>query len=123
MNYNHIVLAGRLTDTPELKSIGNKNTSLATFSIAVNDSYRDEVFFFNCQLFGKGAETFCKYVQKGQVILVGGSLTQQRWDAKDGSKRSKIVINVRDFQFGAKAKENTSTTSYTGKETPDDIPF
>jgi single-strand DNA-binding protein len=115
MNFNNVTVAGRLTEKPNLRSVG-KGTTLATFTVAVNDSKRDDTDFFDCTMWGKTAENFCKYIQKGQVVLLNGRLQQQRWEDKEsGAKRSKIVIVAMNFVFGPTAKKQTTPD--------DDIPF
>ena len=102
---NNLVIKGNLTRDCELKTVGN-DTSLATFSIAVNDKYKDneKTHFFDCKFFGKSGAAFAQYHSKGSQCLLVGSIEQERWE-KDGQKRSTVVINVRNFEFVGGKKE------------------
>ena len=107
-NFNKTILAGHLTRDPALKNLPN-GTPVCEFALAVNDGYKEKkaVYFFDCVLFGKGAEVFNQYMAKGRPVLVEGKLQQRRWEDKQGQKRSKIEVNVREFQFlGGKESDN-----------------
>jgi single-strand DNA-binding protein len=88
---------GNLTGDPELKFL-KSGTAVANFSIAVNDRYKkgektvDEVSYFDIVVFGKAGENATEYLKKGNPVLIEGKLEQKRWEAKDGSKRSKVEI-------------------------------
>ena len=99
-NFNSITLLGRLVSDPTVKTIGEKETSKAEFSLAVSEKFGDKEFttFVDCELFGKGAEILAKYTHKGSHLLIQGSLRQDTWE-KDGQKRSKLYIRAEDFQF------------------------
>lgn len=103
---NRVILIGRLTRDPELKSTNNGNY-FCRFSLASNRNIynrqtgesRDEVGFFDCVAWGKSAETIHKYLQKGRRICVEGNLRWSSWETTDGKKQSKVEINVEGFQF------------------------
>lgn len=100
MDVNKVILAGHLVRDPELKYTQNQ-TPLATFDIAINykRGEREETCFINCTAFGKLSETIVKYFTKGKPIFVCGRLTQDRWEAEDGTKRSRIKVIVDEFKF------------------------
>lgn len=106
MNFNKVLLAGNLTRDPELKHVGE--SAVCGFSIAVNEKWTDSrsgekkesVSFIDCEAWGKTAESIAKYFNKGKPIFVEGKMKQDTWEDKtDGSKRSKIKVNVLGFQF------------------------
>ena len=100
-NYNRVILAGNLTRDPQLRYLPNSQTPLAEFGMAINRKYKDkeETCFVDCTCWGKQAETLNQYVRKGNPILVEGRLQHDRWEDKDGQKRSKHVVVVERFQF------------------------
>mgnify|MGYP000095923560 FL=1 len=135
---NRVILIGRLTRDPELKSTGSGvhfcRISLASNRIIYNrqtGESRDEVGFFDCIAWGKSAETIHKYLQKGRRICVEGNLRWSSWEGTDGKKSSKVEINVEGFQFlDAKQGEGTkesepqgSAAHFDGPLNDDDIPF
>lgn len=135
---NKVILIGRLTREPELKST-NSGKSFCRFSLASNRSIynrdtqesRDEVGFFDCVAWGKAGEVIHKYVQKGRRICVEGSLRWSSWEDSGGVKRSKVDINVDAFQFldskpsGDASQPEGSSGTYGGEPGmgDDDIPF
>lgn len=123
---NRVILIGRLTRDPELKST-SAGKYFCRFSLASNRSIynresgesRDEVGFFDCVAWGKSAETIHKYLQKGRRICVEGNLRWSSWETTDGKKQSKVEINVEGFQF-LDAKQDGAQSEPSGQpQTPD----
>lgn len=100
MNYNRIMIGGRLTGDPTLRYTAS-NTPVCNFTLAVNRKTKDreEVAFVDCVAWSACAENINKYMQKGRPLFVEGRITQESWQAKDGSNRSKLVVTVETFQF------------------------
>jgi single-strand DNA-binding protein len=105
---NHGVLYGRLTKDIEL--ITTKNGKIVgKSSIACNDKYdKEKSHFFNFTAFGKTAETMSKYLEKGSAIIIGYSLSQNRWETQDGQKRSSVDLIVNEFTFTEKGNKSNS---------------
>jgi single-strand DNA-binding protein len=124
------VCEGNLTRDAELKTIGER--SLAAFSVAVNDSYKDNEYtsYYDFEMWGRYAEAMGPYLKKGTHVVVDSRPKQQRWE-KDGSKRSKVVFMVDSIRLvgGQKSEDNEgSSNGYTPQPKPteeydDDIPF
>lgn len=116
---NRVILVGRLTRDPELKST-NSGSYFCRFTLASNRSiYRkdqdpkEEVGFFDCVAWGKQAEIISKYVQKGRRVGIDGSLRFSSWENTEGKKQSKIEIFVENFQFlDPKGADRTPTQSF-----------
>lgn len=137
-NFNSVHLLGRLVDDP--KKVDTAKAVIAKFTLAINRSYTnkqdekvEETSFVDIQAFGKTAELILQYSTKGRELLVDGELRQDKWKTPEGENRSKLVVNVNDFQFiggpkqdNAPAKQEKKTnkpapTSTNKKD--DDIPF
>src|SRR5690348_10137132 len=93
MNLNKVIIAGRLTKAPELRST-KSGANVATFSMATNLIWMDksnqkneEVEFHNIVVWGKQAETASKWLVKGQMALVEGRLQTRNYEDKAGTKR------------------------------------
>jgi len=106
-NINTCVLVGRTTRPIELRTTNN-GTTVGTLSLAVNrwNGSEEVADFFDCTVWGKQAETMAQYVPKGTQIVVIGSLRQNRWTNDQGQKRSKVVVNVRSFNFADSKKDD-----------------
>lgn len=124
---NRVILIGRLTRAPELKSTtGGKY--FCRFSLASNRNIynretgesRDEVGFFDCIAWGKSAETIHKYLDKGRRICVEGSLRWSQWENNEGKKQTKTEIQVEGFQFlDAKPAGENGAPGNGERTTPD----
>ncbi len=129
---NLIVLKGRLTRDPELKSVNGKNgeTSVCKFSIAVDKTFGEGADFFNCEIWGKRAEFVNKFFPKGKEILISGSHESRKY-LKDGVDKIAWDVKVQTAEFcGGKSdtpsQVNTPTSIPDGMEemdNPDEIPF
>ena len=118
----NITLIGRLTRNPETQE--TKTNSVAKFSLAVNGFKKDEVSFFDCEAWGKVGEIIQKYCEKGTKVAVAGTIRIDRWEDKDGNKRSKPVVNVRDVTFlSIKSDSSSAPKEEKNEVTSDDVPF
>jgi single-strand DNA-binding protein len=93
---NHCFISVNLTKDPEQR-FTKSGMALASFSIAVNRSYQlngawqKEVSFIDCKAWGELAQRVSE-LSKGTPVILQGELRQERWEASDGSQRSRLVI-------------------------------
>lgn len=139
MNINKVIIVGRLTKDPELKSLP-AGTAVVNTSIATSRKYKDasgaakeDTEFTNIVAFGKTAEIMNQYLKKGQIVGITGRLKTRSWDGEDGKKRYATEVIVEEMQMGPRA--GVATTTATGETAkpdpeypeeeinPDDIPF
>lgn len=106
MAINTCTLCGNLTRDPEHRTVGQ--SEVLQFSIAVNErrkqpdgSWADDPQFIDCELWGPRAHTLGQFLKKGMKLTVSGSLRYHAWE-KDGQKRSRITVNVRDVELPAR---------------------
>lgn len=125
MFYNHTVLVGNLTRDPELKHTAS-NQAVCNASLAVNRSYttkegeqREETLFIDLEMWGKQAETFAKYMNKGRSVLVDGMLKQDKWTDGDGNNRSKILLRVSNFKFLSQGGGKGKSTAEKAQDVED----
>lgn len=112
-------IAGNLVADPELKTVGSKNTSLAKFTIAVNERVGDDekVYYFQCQAWGNRAEAIAKAFSKGSRIAVGCDMRQDAWEDKStGQKRRKDVHNVTNIMFPSRGSSGEPRTRTQTKD-------
>ncbi len=128
---NRIVLTGRVTADPELKT-SNNGTKYTRFGIAVaKPRDREKVDFFNCTAFGELAEkVICRYAKKGTMVGIDGNIEFTK-DSGD----SRIVyhsVNVDRFELLSPKSENNGETAKAENinnlqpatnVTEDDMPF
>ncbi len=123
---NRVFLMGNLTRDPELRYTPS-GTAVAGFGLAVNRRYttkegdkKEEVDFFEIEVWNKQAEICNEYLTKGRAVLVEGRLKQDRWEDEAGNKRSKLKIVSLSIQFMPKSFENDTKT---GGSEPIEEPF
>jgi single-strand DNA-binding protein len=87
--------------------------------------------WWNCQLFGKRAESLAQYLTKGQAVAVSGSVTEREWTDKDGNTKRAMNVRVNDIALQGKREEAKPAPTAKSASTPrsnfpdmdDDIPF
>lgn len=105
MNFNRVLLGGRLTRDPELRYIPS-GAAVCEFAIAVNRQWagkdgekKEEVTFVDIVTWGRQAETCSEYLKKGRPVFIEGHLTQDRWETPDGQKRNRMRVTAERVQF------------------------
>lgn len=108
MNYNKIVIVGRVGQDPELKAISS-GSKVCSFSVATSRAWNDkngerqeEVEWHNVVFWNKPAEVIAQYIKKGSLILVDGRV-QTRTYEKDGVKMYRTEIIGENFQLPPKS--------------------
>lgn len=121
--FNKVVLMGNLVRDPETRTTPN-GQSVTNFSLAVNRSWKGQdgstqeaVSYIDCVCWGRQGEVIAQYMQKGRPILVEGRLDQRSWE-QDGNKRSKVEVNVENFNFVGGAGGDNSGYSAGGSSAP-----
>ena len=106
---NSICLVGRVGKDPELRYF-ESGTQLATTSLAVNGTGRDEEpVWFDLKIWGKTAQVAADYVRKGRQIGVQGRMECERWvDKTTGDKRQKFVVAVERLDLLGNRDDHTS---------------
>ena len=106
MSINRVIVSGNLTRDPELR-YSQGGTPILAMGVAVNDraknpqtgEWEDRPNFVDLTMFGTRAEKVAPYLQKGSKVTVEGKLRWSQWQAKDGSKRSKLEVVVDEIEF------------------------
>lgn len=116
MSLNHIVIQGRLTGEPELRTT-QSGVSVASFTVAVDRDFggRDgsgkETDFISVVAWRQTGEFVSKYFHKGSMIVVSGRLQSRKWEANDGSKRVAWEVNADNCYFGGDKKADSGENS------------
>ena len=123
-SFNKTILLGNLTRDVEMKYTDG-GLAVAEFGLAVNTKRKEteEVLFIDVTFFGKAGETINQYMSKGNPLLVEGRLKLDRWETKDGQKRSKIHLIGDGFQFVGGKGDRPSDASQEEDINQDEIPF
>lgn len=110
---NKVILNGRFTKDPELRTQGEKNVSVVKFHLAVAKKFKrngeSDADFINCTAFGKEAEFICKYFKSGMKILVTGRLSTGSYTNKDNVKIYTTEVIIEEAEFEEKKESGTDT--------------
>lgn len=117
---NKVILIGRLTRDPEVRTIG-ADTKVANFTLAVDRTFKNangekEADFIPIVVWRKTAELCERYLTKGSMCAVTGRLQVRSYDANDGTKRYVTEVVADEVQFlssnaGQAARQDTNYQS------------
>ena len=127
--FNLVVLTGRLTADPELKTT-QSGVSVTSFSIAVQRRCKSgeeaQTDFINIVAWRQNAEFIAKYFKKGNMIGIEGSIQTRKYTDKNGNNRVVFEVIANNVQFAesksATAQENTNSEDL-GNVSDDDLTF
>lgn len=100
-NFNKVILGGRLTADPELKTTST-GIPVVSVSMAVNRrASRDnqQTDFFRVTAWRATAEFVAKYFKKGSAICVVGSIQNNSYTDQQGQKRVYTDIVAEEVMF------------------------
>lgn len=125
---NEVIIMGRLTTTPELKSTQSGKNVIA-FNIACDRDFGEkETDFINCVAWQQKAEFISRYFKKGSMIAITGRLTTRSYETENG-KRVATEVVVKDAYFGESKRHDEGPKKledgFTAIEEAlnDDLPF
>ena len=143
---NKVLLTGRLTRDPELRSLAS-GSSVATFAVATNEfrgKGKERAEYHNVVVWDRLAQVCGQYLGKGQQVAIEGRLQTRQWDDDRGARHWKtevVAVSVemlsgrrkRDYEADSLAAQaagdGTATTessdaadSDDSDETPEDAP-
>ena len=119
-----ITITGNVGKDVELKFVGDKQIAIATFSMAhtprikKDGEFQDgETMWFKVIAFMSKAEAVADQLQKGDPVLVTGSLTQSTYLDKEGRERT--VLEIKADEVATLIKRQTRFK----KTTEDNLPW
>lgn len=135
---NKVILVGRLGKDPEVRYTPD-GLMITNFSLATDETRKgkngekiQKTEWHRIVTFSKLAEICGKYLVKGKLVFVEGSIRTNAWDDKDGNKRYTTEIIASDMRMldakgGSKDDDGSSYASLPpfpdGNDPHDDVPF
>ena len=114
---NSVILVGRLTRDPELRTTPN-GIATCQISLAVNgipnQNGERTTDFINVVVWRRQAENVAKFCQKGSQVGVEGKIHTRSYDANDGSKRYVTEVVASNVTFLGSSSGNRTQTGNTG---------
>lgn len=110
---NKVILMGRLASEPTTGT-SNGGKTFCNFTMAVKrERCNDKTDFIKCTVWGKTAETFAKFMKKGEPVSIVGSWRVDSYTDTDGTAKYWNSCNVESFYFVPRVK-----AAETGDSTP-----
>lgn len=114
MAFNLVILSGRLTADPELKTT-QSGLSVTSFNIAVDRRVKNgeekKADFITIVAWRNTAELITKHFRKGNMIGIEGSIQTRKYTDKDGNNRTAFEVVANNIQFLESKKNNGSTSN------------
>ncbi|HYF05189.1 MAG TPA: single-stranded DNA-binding protein [Patescibacteria group bacterium] len=116
MDLNKVMIIGRLTRDPELRTIPS-GASVAQVSVATNFRYTnqagqkvDQVEYHNVVLWRGLADIAAKYLKKGSQVYIEGRLQTRNWEGQDGKKNYRTeIVGDNMIMLGGSGGSSTGT--------------
>jgi single-strand DNA-binding protein len=118
MDLNKVMIIGRLTRDPELRTTPS-GASVCQVGLATNYVYNnketgqkvEQVEYHNVVLWRKLGEIAAQYLKKGQQVYIEGRLQTRSWDGTDGKKNYKTEIVADNMIMLSAGKGGAAPTS------------
>ena len=117
---NKIILIGRLTKDPEVKTTQSQ-VSFCTFTVAVDRKFKTatgerQSDFLTCVAWRQQADLLGRYFQKGSKIGIVGNLQSRSYDNNEGKKVYVTEVVVDEIEFMESKQGGTSGSAGEGAQ-------
>lgn len=130
---NRAILMGRITKSPELKSM-QSGVAVVQFRLAVDRDYtpkgqEKQTDFINVVAWRGTAEFIAKHFEKGQLIALTGSIQTRSYTDSQGNKRSVTEVIADQVYFcggkndNKKEKPSFDENDFEEISADSDLPF
>lgn len=114
---------GRLAADAEVRNING--TDVCNFRIANNQGFGDRqtTLWLSCALWGNRGTALSQYLVKGQQVMVAGELSEDTYQAKDGSEGKSLKLRIADITLvGGREEAGAGGYAPTAAPTPNMAP-
>ena len=131
---NKIIIHGRLTADPQIKTAGS--ATVCELNIAVNTRFKDQdgnykTLFYRVSVWRARGETCAKHLHKGDLVGIIGDLDVRAYVDRNGQNRTSLEVNADEIDFLSLRRENSDEQSDAASEKNnatantdnDDLPF
>lgn len=113
---NSTVLTGRLTKVPEMKLVGEGQTPVTNFTLAVERDFADEnnerkADFIPVVAWNGLAKFIAGNFGKGGALSVQGRLQSRSWDDSEGKKHYVVELVAENAYFAGESKKTGESVS------------
>ena len=125
---NKVILVGRVGADPEVRMMGESGVKTARVRLATSESYTDKTTnerkevteWHNVTFWRNLADVADKYVRKGSLLYVEGSIHYRKWQGKDGQEHfmTDITADVMKILSGKAEQTAALEPQYQQYPTP-----
>ena len=134
---NIVIITGRLTADPELRQTP-AGKFVCSFDIAVQrDRMPEETDFIKVEAWDGTAQFCSKYMRKGQLVDVIGTLRSRKWEDSNKSMHSERFVRIKEINFAPtnnrEARDNEQSSGFENpfashgledfEEVSDELPY
>jgi single-strand DNA-binding protein len=117
---NQVLLVGNLGDDPEVRTVGQKGSTMAKFTVATTESYttksgeqRDTPQWTRCVAWNGNAEG-ARALRKGDLVTVVGKLQTRKWDKNGVPTYTTEVVVDAVSKVHTKGRESQGSPAQSG---------
>lgn len=118
MSINTVYLLGRAGKDPEVRTVGQGNSKVATFSLCTGGKYKtndgrevDDTAWHSIVAWRNLADLAEKYIRKGSQVLVVGRLSYREYTDSNGNKKYVTDIVADKIELCGGKQDNQSSSS------------
>lgn len=121
---NSVIIAGRLTDDPNVRE--TTQMKIASYTLAIERRKRAEngeraADFISVKAFSQSADFAQNYLHKGMKIIVRGRIQTGKYQKQDGTTVYTTDVVADEQEFCEKKAENEQHAAETGRR-PEPVP-
>ena len=126
---NRVIIVGRVGNKPEGRYTPS-GVSTASFSVATNEIWgvgenrQEHTEWHNIVAWNKTADFVTKYIQKGQLVSLEGTLRTRSWTDKDDNVRKTTEIicgTITPLEW--KSEEHADSAVSDADDSEEELPF
>src|SRR5450830_1189417 len=118
---NKVLLTGRLTRDPELRSLAS-GSAVCTFALATSE-HRTDKEYHNIVVWDRLAEVCGQYLGKGQQVVIEGRLQTRQWDDDRGMRHWKTEVVATSVEMlSGRRKRDYEAEALAARGTEDSTP-
>jgi single-strand DNA-binding protein len=124
---NNLSATGNIGSDAEVRHTAD-GTVITSWSVAVSSGYgkNEKTNWVRCSLFGKRGETLAQYLKKGTQVGINGEISLNEYEAKDGSIKTTLELNVSSVTLLGKkdaAEKSPAKVAQPAEDFEEEIPF
>jgi single-strand DNA-binding protein len=126
---NSVVLVGRLTRDPELRSTGSGMSvcslrlAFSTRAKEASGEWTTRPNYVDVTVWGKQGENVARFMSKGRQVAVQGRLQWREWTTNDGGKRQALDVVAESVQFLSDGQGAGGESGGSGFAARSDVPI